>query len=236
MNENFGYSLHTGVTYYLITLRNIFNEEYMPFCRHPLTRLVSAYRQRFANGKLPQLKIWNKRPLQTKKSFNNYWLPLIISHNIIPATERQALGIPHKDPMRKMYSATLLKKVHARLGKTFHITFPMFLRHVIYTHQIKQVDSHWRPIEWLCSPCLLHYDYIVKLETMTEDVKYVFEQLNIPSDPEKRKNVERSTKSPWADLEKYKYVPLDLKKEIVRLYWNDFYLFDYKLPPGFLDQ
>ncbi|XP_066942519.1 carbohydrate sulfotransferase 8-like [Macrobrachium rosenbergii] len=202
--------------------------------RHPLIRLVSAYRQRYENGKIPMLYVWSRKSSHMKKYFSNYWLPAVISNDLIPADERRQMGIPDKHKFGKMYSTSLLMKVHKRLGGHFVLTFPMFLRHVVYTHQHNIVDNHWKPIDWLCSPCLLHYNFVVKLETMTEDLNYVFRKLDIPSEPSIKKNKERSVESPWTDIGRYRDVPLELKKEILRLYWNDLLLFDYKLPPGFL--
>ncbi|XP_068223531.1 trichohyalin-like [Palaemon carinicauda] len=204
--------------------------------RHPLMRLVSAYRQRFENGKIPKLYVWNRKSSYMRKYFSTYWLPAVISNDLIPAEERKKMGLPEKHKIGKLYPSSLLKTVHKMLGVRFVLPFSMFLKHVIYTHKHNIVDNHWMPIDRLCSPCLLHYNFVVKLETMKEDLNYVFKELGIPSEPSIMKNKERSAQNPWGDIRRYQKVPLELKKQILRIYWNDIFLFGYKLPPGFLNE
>jgi len=39
-------------------------------------------------------------------------------------------------------------------------------------------DDHWLPVYFSCTPCLVNYDFIAKVETYTEDQEQVIAQMN----------------------------------------------------------
>ena len=49
--------------------------------------------------------------------------------------------------------------------------FVQFLIDIGHTHN--NFDEHWAPYTHLCDPCNLHYDYVMKLETMDKDMAYI---------------------------------------------------------------
>ncbi|ELU03967.1 hypothetical protein CAPTEDRAFT_45571, partial [Capitella teleta] len=60
-------------------------------------------------------------------------------------------------------------------------TFDEFVRYVNYLETTDGEDhnQHWRPHHRLCHPCSIHYDLIVKVETMQEDSKVVLHKLGL---------------------------------------------------------
>ena len=52
------------------------------------------------------------------------------------------------------------------------VTFPQFFDFAVHTH-----EPHWTEQERLCLPCTIKYDYIMKVETMTEDAKQVIRRV-----------------------------------------------------------
>nr|XP_027235514.1 carbohydrate sulfotransferase 11-like [Penaeus vannamei] len=101
-----------------------------------------------------------------------------------------------------------------------YISFSEFLVHVISTR--RHADRHWSTYRQLCSPCYFHYDYIALLETYTEDMQYLAQELGIPIDPEARRNA----KSVPGEDESAAAFRFDIFKE-------DMEMFDYKLPDDF---
>ena len=52
----------------------------------------------------------------------------------------------------------------------FKISFPDMIQFIKDGHR----DVHWQgPYHQYCAPCLVHYDYIVKLETHDQDAGYI---------------------------------------------------------------
>ena len=49
-------------------------------------------------------------------------------------------------------------------------------------------DRHWNPVSLQCNLCHVKYDYIIKLETMAEDNKDLFDKLNFTNIEEKIRN------------------------------------------------
>jgi hypothetical protein len=42
------------------------------------------------------------------------------------------------------------------------------------------MDSHWRPVNLLCRPCHVSYDYYSWAETAKEDADYLFQKFGFP--------------------------------------------------------
>ncbi|XP_071537258.1 carbohydrate sulfotransferase 11-like [Panulirus ornatus] len=129
-----------------------------------------------------------------------------------------------------------LKSLGREVGKAkVSITFPEFLTHVLTTHinyQRKRVpvNPHWNRYSDICSPCSLHYDYIVKIETYSEDLSYIVKKFGI-----KRVNAEykrhATTNNQSVDYsDYYKNVKPSLLREIYKFYKIDFDMFAYDIP------
>ena len=130
--------------------------------------------------------------------------------------------------------------------------------------QKPQADKHIRPMSQHCSPCLLQYNFIIKLETMQEDLRYIFnliganslsnnlhihatENETIPIQTTSAKNIlkldEKENIESSLTLNKedeiYKYfsnVSSDLLFNVVEFIKDDLTLFDYKLPQFITDK
>lgn len=57
-------------------------------------------------------------------------------------------------------------------------TWREFVRYLINSPSSK-FDEHWKPIYSLCSPCVIKYNVIAKMETFSEDTQYVINQLGL---------------------------------------------------------
>lgn len=52
-------------------------------------------------------------------------------------------------------------------------------RYLIDTNLSQYADDHWIPFYLYCTPCLLHYNVIAKVETMDQDQLYVIRLLGL---------------------------------------------------------
>lgn len=58
-------------------------------------------------------------------------------------------------------------------------TFKEFVRYLISTDLIVRADDHWIPYYLYCTPCLLKYEIIGKVESMLEDQLFIIHSANI---------------------------------------------------------
>ena len=84
-----------------------------------------------------------------------------------------------------------------------------------------------------CSPCNIHYDYILKLETFQEDLKYLFKQIEIQhlSHGIKEHSTNNKTQSDYEKSFNYfRNVSSDTLLDVYEFIQFDVILFDYNLP------
>ena len=59
------------------------------------------------------------------------------------------------------------------------ISFAEFVKYIIYAHeQGDRLNAHFVTLHEPCDPCLIEYDYILKIETFKEDVMFLLNVLN----------------------------------------------------------
>lgn len=82
------------------------------------------------------------------------------------------------DAIRKFRSNASLTS----LGCGHDVTFKEFLELVLHLAEEKQFrDENFEPMNEICKPCRIHYDFIGKLETLERDVSSVIELANMAS-------------------------------------------------------
>lgn len=62
--------------------------------------------------------------------------------------------------------------------KTREPTWREFVTYLLDT-PVTKFDEHWMPIWMLCSPCIVRYDVIAKMETFSEDTQYTLTQAGL---------------------------------------------------------
>lgn len=91
-------------------------------------------------------------------------------------------------------------------------------------------DDHWIPYYLFCTPCLLNYDIIVKVETMLRDQVYVIQAAGL-QDVIRPRWRHKTYHEEGKETAK-RYFSQLTKQEVERLhkkYQLDFELFDYKV-------
>ena len=70
-----------------------------------------------------------------------------------------------------------------RSGRTLEV-FPTFNEFIHYlgSHSYYDLDPHFRPLQYICHPCVFHYDFYANLKLMPAEFDHLFEKFNIPQD------------------------------------------------------
>lgn len=103
------------------------------------------------------------------------------------------------------------------------VTFLEFMKY--YSHY-RMRDHYWRQYEKICHPCLVNYDFIGKLETLSEDgpsllkVEGIRDRVAFPP-------IHQHTRGDEV-LKYYSKVPPDDTKQIGELYFSNFAMFGYE--------
>lgn len=118
-----------------------------------------------------------------------------------------------------------------KLFGNISFTFIDFLNHVLWTSKLGFVDHHWMTFTQICDPCRYKYKYILKLENIAEESRYLLQKVLGYPDEVTLPSVHRSktVTNMKPDEEYFKDVPEVLINRIMNLYKTDVLLFDYKL-------
>ena len=122
------------------------------FVREPYHRLWSAYVDKFL---LPDL--WH-----------------IDGKNILRHRDDVA-----SEPLERTRTPALKTKQKESQHCSNDVTFAEFLDYVGSAERPSELNEHYRPYHFLCSPCLFRPHVIGKMETFAEDSRNVLRQLNV---------------------------------------------------------
>ncbi|CAK8687084.1 unnamed protein product [Clavelina lepadiformis] len=92
-------------------------------------------------------------------------------------------------------------------------------------------EIHWQFYHELCRPCQSHYDYIIKFETMRDDIEFLSNYLNISEEHRKIFFPQMQYRSQPNKVDQYfEKIPRNLVLNLYNAYKKDFVLFDYDRP------
>lgn len=104
------------------------------------------------------------------------------------------------------------------------VTFAEFVAYVTSKNSV--FNEHWMPIDKLCEPCLVKYDFIGKYETLNTDAQYLLEHVGV--DDLSFPRIKPSNTS--VHLSKYiSQLTYNSIINLYKIYYNDFKLFRYSL-------
>ncbi|KAL0266501.1 UNVERIFIED_CONTAM: hypothetical protein PYX00_009018 [Menopon gallinae] len=131
--------------------------------RHPFERLLSAYRDKLENTNYGQehgtIHFYKKFGRKIVKKYRE-------NGNNTKAWELLK-------PSQYLWNPEVPKPAGVEP------TFREFVRYLIDANLIQYADDHWIPFYLYCTPCLLHYNVIAKVETMDRDQLYVIRLLGL---------------------------------------------------------
>ncbi|XP_047474894.1 carbohydrate sulfotransferase 10-like [Penaeus chinensis] len=214
--------------------------------RHPLSRLTSAYRDKYLDGApiSDYDKNWRKSQGFTAPRFYywyNYWIPTLISSGrLVPSEEflkrvkdgrsihrTRSVGIANlRDAVMDIYGSKDLQKQFS--NATF--TFREFLEFILWVDELGMRDLHWGTYTEQCLPCQEDYQYILHLETVDAESRVLLQDVGYPEDirlATKHRTKGLSHTLSTNDLEYYKNLPKGLLNRILKFYEYDFDLFGY---------
>ncbi|XP_063588268.1 carbohydrate sulfotransferase 14-like [Penaeus indicus] len=149
-------------------------------------------------------------------------------------------GVPTVPPSHHIYDIFRRVLGHAKIRafrrKPNKATFLQFLDFVISEAKSSSINPHWRPYLWTCQPCGIPYDYIVKLETFSDDLLYLAAAEGIREiNTDLRENQSPALEEKVTDFEEYfQDLPRQVLKDIYQIYKYDFLFFGYDVPEAML--
>lgn len=181
--------------------------------RHPFERLLSAYRD-----KLENMRIGSEHG--TAHFYLKYGSRIVAKY-------RPGGNKTHSRSLLKPWQYLRDPQLPEPTG--FEPTFKEFVRHLIDVDVVYS-DDHWIPFYLFCTPCLLKYDIIAKVETMLRDQVYVIRAAGLQGLI--RPRWRHRTYHDEGKHTSMRYFSQLTKQDVKRLYEKyklDFELFDYKV-------
>ena len=130
----------------------------------------------------------------------------------------------------KLFYSKLGKKIRNqfRSSGSLEPTFSEFVRFLLRT-QVTDYNGHFKPVSLLCLPCHFEYDIIIKMETFSQDTKWLLRNKNINPTASVIPELNKSENS---DVKKYlSEISYDQLRQLFNVYKDDFTLFNYSIAP-----
>jgi len=135
------------------------------------------------------------------------------------------------------YFANMSKKFYdefhpnASKNESRYASFTDFVKYLLQSKSKEANEYHWASYDKVCQPCKVQFDYIVKFETLYEDIEYLKIKLNISKHHQEIFFPPRQIKTNTNTVQKYfKELPKSLIRRLYARYMKDFHLFGYKMP------
>ena len=134
---------------------------------------------------------------------------------------------PMSKQINKNYKP-LRHNLEDRLKNDTTASFEDFVRHLLSD---APRDSHWEFYDTFCRPCYAGYDYVIKFETIAQDLAYLKLKLNITNKDHEKVFTARNTRTKLDTTKKYfDQIPKELAERLYTRYKIDFLIFGYEKP------
>lgn len=170
--------------------------------RHPLSRLVSAWRDKF---RVPVSSTSHKGDAGYIQPIS-YWMKKY-GKFINAKFGREEFEIP----------------------EGYYVALESFLDYVAWVGRDARYDHHWKSFNYHCRPCQLKFQFITKAETSTQDADYILKKANIGDIPNVKlpdmyETSPLKSKNPEDYFVKVSHVTIE---RLHHAYRDDFRLFGY---------
>ena len=189
-----------------------------PFTRHPLERLYSAWADKFVIKNLDLNVEGNKTEIYNKALTNHY----STMGSLIPM-KRETILESYENRQ------DVLAENPSQL-----VSFSGLLNFIVNAGKKGLRNIHWTPMTEQCGPCSINYDYITQLETISEDIKKIADELNFGENskfPEMNKKaglVYENQSERLAKIYFEKGVTIEVVARVREIYFHDdFEIFGY---------
>ncbi|XP_051165433.1 carbohydrate sulfotransferase 11-like [Leptopilina boulardi] len=172
--------------------------------RHPFERLLSAYRDKLENSVAGR----EHGTLHFYEKYGKIIVQKYRDKNLHPIQANQVI--------RK-------KDTPAPAG--IEPTWREFIDYLINTDLGSYADDHWMPYYLYCTPCLLNYDFIAKVETLWNDQLFTIYKLKL--DEKIKPHWRHSNGQTNASKIYFSQLNKDMVYKLYKKFQLDFELFDY---------
>ena len=129
-------------------------------------------------------------PKLIRKKLKRYYKFLVVRHPLDRLVSAYTDKFLNQDGYKDWYeNMKIIIKARYRdddADQNATITFREFLNYAADSDSIR--DRHWLSYQYLCGPCVIDYDYVVKVESLEQDVSYlmpkVFNEYGVSALPE----------------------------------------------------
>ena len=178
--------------------------------RHPLERLLSAYRFEMFECLENILRILNIR--------DKFFL------NGDSEDERDKVArwyeLYGRDVIMKYRKTEVTDPVYSKAP-----TFREFVEFIVDL-PITEYNYHWIPIYLLCMPCHFKYSIMARVDTLTQDSEQIFKSISV-SDSLPREHITQGNTTDNTVSSYHSTISLDLLDQLLEIYKFDFLLFNY---------
>ena len=171
---------------------------------------------------------------------NSYFSFVFVRHPFerLFSAYRNKLLDPHVRMFREEFGSQILRMFRNGLSEKEYasgkdVSFTEFVNYIIALHDQNnsgQFNEHWQLINTLCSPCMMKYNYIGKMETLEEDAEAILKQLGVDNEI-KFPSHDGSYKHKTEDVMRsyYSQIPEATIKRLYEVYKGDFLAFGYDI-------
>ena len=146
-------------------------------------------------------------------------------HLLFPFVDSDRL-IDHPDSWQARKFVPQILKMSNTNGT---LTFGDFVQYLIGTSP-EEFDSHWARITDHCQPELIHYDAIVQIETIEDDMFNLFNYTDTETETDLFSNHSRATDENLTS-EYFDGVDENSRQQLYEIYKEDFLFFNYTMQP-----
>ena len=129
-----------------------------------------------------------------------------------------------------IFSVPYMKKYLKTSNEKRRVNFTEFTTYLSQQYKPAKVDIHWQKYEDLCQPCSVHYDFILKLETVDVDLPQFLDKIKANRSLIENltvRNTKRNKTFTGRILEDFADVPKSVASKLYNVYKADFEYFGY---------
>ena len=108
-----------------------------------------------------------------------------------------------------------------------NVTFEAFVEYLVANPSQSSYNWHWRSFFWHCSPCHFKYNYVTHLEDSEEEGPWLLNTWRVDKLTHLPAQYMKSPLKSHGPEYYWRNVPQDTIKELYRVFYEDFIMFDY---------
>ncbi|CAG0898933.1 unnamed protein product [Cyprideis torosa] len=179
---------------------------------------------------LQTLQDFNEPALCLQQAFKISRGLMLVRHPFsrLVSAYRDKLDVEAPDHFREE-AEKIVGKTRAKSANNTRRDNPTFTEFIEYltTQSPDQYNEHWMPTYVKCRPCSVNYEFIMKLETIQEDVEYVMKAVGANVTGFERLN-QRTSDSMETTRKYFERLPEEKIEQLYENYKFDFELFGYR--------